>query len=321
MVFEGGLISFNCTADHTPVLLISYAELDIPRDRYGYPQAPYWEPLDQSEQVDGDMWPPTLFINDFYSYDENGDIKNDVTGEPIKKSPEYKIYQRLVFGGNTIWDSKSDDRILDQVEVLTGNKIAILTHTEDANDEEAGNRAGRSPQSLTVYNSSGDEVFTLKADWVFPDDVREHQAFSGWTSGRHAAVIETCSDRWIHVRMFPLDVEKHTPLPRKGQEFTPGANILWVTGFHRFNTGLPEGYFPSWLISLDGTTKVPARLDPVDEINHIRSDGVTGEPAFSWASGSKKPAWGDYATRADAARDSSVIDTVSPGTMHPASFF
>ena len=213
---------------------------------------------------------------------------------------------------DTVWVKKRDypRTELEDIEVLPGDKIAVLTREVSIVDlTPAGWSETQSivysPQRLTVINSSGTVVWSQDAAGepiTLP---------SGDNNEQLRAKIVTSSDRWLHIRGFPLVVDDviHGEIP---EELTlrDTAN--------------------NWLINLEkgiteDTPAVPARIDEGIEVTHIgRGHNIDNA---SWAS-----LWdhdGDLETGSDlrddtnfdAPRASQVIDDCVPDTMHPAEFF
>lgn len=207
---------------------------------------------------------------------------------------------------------RGDTVVLDSVELLPGNRIAVLTREisldhggfEDGPQEHW--RAVESPQKLTVFSKSAK---------LWEVDAVE-------SASKLTAHIAAASDRWLHVTRFPLDVSEATDneIPAAGQEIEDSG------------VGFPEKTFTSWLFSIgDGETRVPARVDEPHKVRGIYdtlNTEVEGKVTSSWASGDQRfhtfettesglPVDCNY----DSPKKSSVIETVKPGTMHPAEFF
>ena len=221
-----------------------------------------------------------------------------ITPRIVPPEISWTTYQRLVFKDKVIWDSYDSNEVIDFVEVLVGNKIVVISHDGDG------------PQKLAVWTVSG-EVFSINASTKI--------ALGGDLDGDvQGAFVTTCSDRWMYVRNFPLEVELHTDLPGEGQELISVDTVD--------NLGAPTGHYPTWLISLDGETKVPARLDTPTEIKQLgitsgqraaRIPEAVDSATWAFPNGSAILGYWHY----DAPRSSSVIDGVSPGTMDPSTFF
>ena len=249
------------------------------------------------------------------------DTKFDTPWKSIPKvTPPTEIWNRhsrLVIGNEVVWDTDVADEektALVCVEVLTGNHVAVIT------------KGNGEPQKLTVYGG---------VPWSITSSTPDANV-----KGR----IISCSDRWIYVSMFPLQVKT---LDGVGDPFVDGAvgcarNLDIPTKdrtlhFHptKRNFGIPEHSWSSWLISLDGSITVPARVDVPDNVWPLANiwyddDAVAGYlepppgPVASWTVMGNSGSWSRRRRehiKWDSPRNSGVIDLVSPGTMDPAEFF
>ena len=248
----------------------------------------------------------------------------------LSKGAHY-THSQLLFNGHLIWDEFKEENgfvqtkedgpllnthlpahgtarakkltyprtLLDGVEVLVGDRIAVFT-TKVSDPSSAPTGGG---QTLSVFNDEGEKLWSIQS----PQDVIRHENTPG-------AVVVASSDRWIHVMGFPLNVREHTDkeVPAAGQKIEqPNRKPL------------DEDLFSSWLFSYDGKKKVPARLDEKNRV--VTIDDYTDLSTASWADFRRKLGGteaGEVGARNyDAARTSTVIDTVKPGTMHPDEFF
>ena len=190
--------------------------------------------------------------------------------------------------------------LLDSVEVLTGDRIAVLTH--DVQFNVTTKEYSEGPQVLTVFAK---EDGIIKKKWSIE---------SIPTSLEPPALICSSSDRWVHVSRFPLFAKDNTDdqVPSAGQDVVD------------LDIGLPRGVFTSWLFSIDdGSIRVPARIDEPFRVEIIHDKGHSADATSSWADWNRKTYAETYrgSNNYDSPRSSAVIDTVKPGTMHPAEFF
>ena len=240
----------------------------------------------------------------------------DLTDYPLNKH----VYQE----GSTdpVEDGKYFQKLgyprtrLDSVEVLPGDRLAVLTtHLyESGYPHQPGQR-------LTVFNSSGVEAWSVEASHLLQGFVGFTQSDEPFSAGQRAhehlgyfnrtyrgsAVVTTASDRWLHITGFPLDVYEHSgkEVPAEGKSIHGG-----------------DKNFRTWLMSLaDGSIKVPGRVEDTAEVYEIRGKKTDSNQMItaSWAdlTASADFSQGNF----DAARDSTVIDTVKKRTMHPNKFF
>ena len=298
--FVGGISFYNSTENHKPVFLIDYEKENTDT------VLPTYNPVNQDGQTPG--------------YRAVPEIVPPVIG--------WTTYQRLIFNDHIIWDSY--DKVdptktyedLNSVDVLTGDRIAVIT-SKPSEDGEIF------PQKLSVYTAGG-------ASWSIKSSTPV--AVANGARSVYARII-SCSDRWIYISMFPLQVKtvdedkfvdgadgcaRNLDLPKAGQ----------VMHFHQSNSnwGLPEHSWSNWLISLDGATTVPARIDlpldirPLPNLWYWAEDEVAAVPSLanwvsSWTVIGNSLVGPRIRIKWDAPRVSGVIDAVSVGTMDPATFF
>ena len=129
---------------------------------------------------------------------------------------------------------------------------------------------------MTVFKNDGTNVWDKQAAQLPAGSV----AWQGALGADGGARIIACSDRWIHVSNFPLDITKETDIPAAGQ--TLGEVSSYASG------GFGKEIYPCWLFRISDGLAVPARLDTKQEVRPLggywgwHDRGFYGLRSASW---------------------------------------